>query len=119
MLTVKLFNKEFDFKGVVGKATVITEIESDLISDIVPEFSEQPPVTDGLPVVVLHEAQYIFITGTPSGFIERGRKIKVRLCTKYALKKAELNDADLVAEAEKQHQKNQIKKPFTRHQSIR
>ena len=53
-------------------------------------------------VVVPHEGQYVFITGRPK---QIDKEMKVKLLTKYNLKKAELNDAEVVEAAERQAEK--------------
>ena len=103
MNIVKFNGEEYDLKAARGKAVPVVTITQEQISDIEVEIiGEYQLRDDEMPIVVPHEGQYVFFTGRPAG---DQKEIKAKLLTKYNLKKAKLNDVEVVERAEQEHAK--------------
>ena len=109
MNIVKFNGKEYDLKAARNKAIPVITVTQEQISDLDVEIIGQyESREDEMYVVVPHEGQYVFITGRPK---QIEKEMKVKLLTKYNLKKAELNDAEVVERAEKEHARTKHIKP--------
>ena len=103
MNIVKFNGEEYDLKAARGKAVPVVTITQEQISDIEVEIiGEYQLRDDEMPIVVPHEGQYVFFTGRPA--VDQ-KEIKAKLLTKYNLKKAKLNDVEVVERAEQEHAK--------------
>ena len=103
MNIVKFNGKEYDLKAARNKAVPVITVTQEQISEVDVEIIGQyESREDEMHVVVPHEGQYVFITGRPK---QIEKEMKVKLLTKYNLKKAELNDAEVVEAAERQAEK--------------
>ena len=103
MNIVKFNGKEYDLKAARSKAIPVITVTKEQISDLDVEIIGQyESREDEMHVVVPHEGRYVFITGRPK---QIDKEMKVKLLTKYNLKKAELNDAEVVEAAERQAEK--------------
>lgn len=103
MNIVKFNGEEYDLKAARGKAVPVVTITQEQISDIEVEIiGEYQLRDDEMPIVVPHEGQYVFFTGRPT--VDQ-KEIKAKLLTKYNLKKAKLNDVEVVERAEQEHAK--------------
>lgn len=103
MNIVKFNGKEYDLKAARNKAVPVIIVAQEQISEVDVEIVGQyESREDEMHVVVPHEGQYVFITGRPK---QIEKEMKVKLLTKYNLKKAELNDAEVVEAAERQAEK--------------
>ena len=101
MNIVKFNGEEYDLKAARGKAVPVVTITQEQISDIEVEIiGEYQLRDDEMPIVVPHEGQYVFFTGRPA--VDQ-KEIKAKLLTKYNLKKAKLNDVEVVERAEQEH----------------
>lgn len=106
MNIVKFNGKEYDLKTARGKAVPVITVTQEQISEVDVEIIGQYEFReDEMHVVVPHEGQYVFITGRPK---QIEKEMKVKLLTKYNLKKAELNDAEVVEAAERQAEKAKL-----------
>ena len=103
MNIVKFNGEEYDLKAARGKAVPVVTITQEQISDIEVEIiGEYQLRDDEMPIVVPHEGQYVFFTGRPA--VDQ-KEIKAKLLTKYNLKKAKLNDVEVVERGEQEHAK--------------
>ena len=103
MNIVKFNGKEYDLKAARSKAIPVITVTQEQISDIEVEIiGEYQLRDDEMPIVVPHEGQYVFFTGRPA--VDQ-KEIKAKLLTKYNLKKAKLNDVEVVERAEQEHAK--------------
>lgn len=103
MNIVKFNGEEYDLKAARGKAVPVITVTQEQISDIEVEIiGEYQLRDDEMPIVVPHEGQYVFFTGRPA--VDQ-KEIKAKLLTKYNLKKAKLNDVEVVERAEQEHAK--------------